>query len=88
MPESTLTDRFQTTIPAEVRRALNLKPRQKLIYEVRGDSVTVRAAEGSLADLKGILRPAAPRAGGEADETDGRAAWAEAAVARYRRSRR
>lgn len=29
MPQSTLTTKFQTTIPVEVREALNLKPRQR-----------------------------------------------------------
>jgi len=64
VPRSTLTDRYRTTIPAEVRKALNLKPRQGLLYEVHGETVTVRAETGSLLDLRGILatdQPAATR---------------------------
>ena len=35
--ESTLTDRFQTTIPAAIRRVLNLKKRDKLYYAIEED---------------------------------------------------
>ena len=34
MINSTLTDKWQTTIPVKVRKALNLKPRQRLVYEL------------------------------------------------------
>ena len=42
MIQSTLTDRWQTTIPAKVRKALHLKPRQRLIYELMDGAVLVR----------------------------------------------
>jgi len=35
--ESTLTDRYQTTVPDAVRRALNLGKRDKLRYTVQAD---------------------------------------------------
>lgn len=35
--ESTLTDRYQTTVPDAVRRALNLGKRDKLRYTVQPD---------------------------------------------------
>jgi antitoxin PrlF len=35
--ESTLTDRYQTTVPAGVRRALKLSKRDKLRYVVQSD---------------------------------------------------
>ena len=41
MTQSTITDRFQTTIPVEVRQALNLSPRQHVSYEVRPDGSAV-----------------------------------------------
>ena len=41
MTQSTITDRFQTTIPLDVREALNLKPRQRVSYEVRTDGSAV-----------------------------------------------
>ena len=45
--ESTLTDRYQTTVPAGVRRALKLSKRDKLRYEVKpdGEVLLTRAPE-------------------------------------------
>lgn len=45
--ESTLTDRYQTTVPETVRRALKLGKRDKLHYTIRADGAVVitRAAE-------------------------------------------
>lgn len=43
--ESTLTDRYQTTVPESVRRALKLGKRDKLHYTVRpgGEVILTRA---------------------------------------------
>ncbi|MDP1607386.1 MAG: type II toxin-antitoxin system PrlF family antitoxin [Rhodocyclaceae bacterium] len=43
--ESTLTDRYQTTVPETVRRALSLGKRDKIHYSIRpgGDVVLTRA---------------------------------------------
>lgn len=43
--ESTLTDRYQTTVPETVRRALGLGKRDKIHYSIRpsGDVVLTRA---------------------------------------------
>ena len=43
--ESTLTDRYQTTVPETVRRALRLGKRDKIRYRIRpdGDVVLTRA---------------------------------------------
>jgi len=43
--ESTLTDRYQTTVPETVRRALGLAKRDKLHYSIRpsGEVVLTRA---------------------------------------------
>ena len=60
MIRSTLTDRWQTTIPIEVRRALGLKPRQQLRYEVHGETVTIRPDGPSLSDLSGCLKTDQP----------------------------
>jgi len=45
--ESTLTDRYQTTVPETVRRALKLGKRDKLHYTIRPDGAVLitRAAE-------------------------------------------
>ncbi|MDP2804718.1 MAG: type II toxin-antitoxin system PrlF family antitoxin [Gallionellaceae bacterium] len=39
--DSTLTDRYQTTIPETVRRALKLRKRDKLHYSILPDGVVV-----------------------------------------------
>ena len=43
--ESTLTERYQTTVPETVRRALRLRKRDKIHYSIRpdGDVVLTRA---------------------------------------------
>jgi len=53
--DSTLTSKGQTTIPAEIREALNLKPGDKIRYVMSGDRVYLRVKNGRLADLAGFL---------------------------------
>lgn len=60
--ESTLTDRYQTTVPETVRRALKLNKRDKIHYSIRsgGEVVLTRAEapEGDdpvLAEFLGFL---------------------------------
>lgn len=50
--ESTLTDRYQTTVPETVRRALRLGKRDKLHYTIRpgGEVMLTRAADTSEGD--------------------------------------
>lgn len=45
--ESTLTDRYQTTVPETVRRALKLGKRDRIHYSIRtdGEVVITRAAQ-------------------------------------------
>jgi bifunctional DNA-binding transcriptional regulator/antitoxin component of YhaV-PrlF toxin-antitoxin module len=56
MSQSTITDKFQTTIPLAVRLALKLKPRQKVSYEVRPDGSAVLRPEPDLDELFGSLK--------------------------------
>ena len=56
MTQSTLTDRFQTTIPLEVRVALNLEPRQRVSYEVRADGSAILRPVPRLDELFGSLK--------------------------------
>ncbi|MBI1390960.1 MAG: type II toxin-antitoxin system PrlF family antitoxin [bacterium] len=46
--ESTLTDRYQTTVPETIRRALKLGKRDKIRYAIRpnGEVVLTRASQG------------------------------------------
>jgi bifunctional DNA-binding transcriptional regulator/antitoxin component of YhaV-PrlF toxin-antitoxin module len=55
MTQSTITDKFQTTIPLEVRLALKLAPRQRVSYEVRPDGSAVIRPVASLDELFGSL---------------------------------
>ena len=54
MSHSTVTRKGQTTIPGEIRKALQIKPGDKLEYVVEGDSVTIRVHPGTRS-LKGAL---------------------------------
>lgn len=49
--ESTLTERYQTTVPETVRRALRLGKRDKIHYTIRpGGEVVMTRAEAEVAD--------------------------------------
>ncbi|MDP2828705.1 MAG: type II toxin-antitoxin system PrlF family antitoxin [Sulfuricellaceae bacterium] len=50
--ESTLTDRYQTTVPETVRRALRLGKRDKIHYSIRpdGEIVLTRAVSAEHGD--------------------------------------
>jgi antitoxin PrlF len=57
--ESTLTDRYQTTVPDAVRRTLKLRKRDKIRYVVRPDGAVLltraEAAEESDPVVEGFL---------------------------------
>ena len=59
MPHSTVTSKGQTTIPGRIRKALRIKPGDKLEYVLEGDHITVRvhlgtrSLQGALAGKKG-----------------------------------
>ena len=80
MIKSTLTEKWQTTIPSEVRKALRLKPRQRLIYELIDGGVMVRAQSETLKDMYGYLADDKP----SASKSEERDAAREARVARYK----
>ena len=50
--ESTLTDRYQTTVPEMVRRALRLRKRDKIQFVIRpsGEVVLTRASNNEIDD--------------------------------------
>ncbi|HTA58572.1 MAG TPA: type II toxin-antitoxin system PrlF family antitoxin [Candidatus Baltobacteraceae bacterium] len=54
MPHSTVTRKGQTTIPGTIRKALRIKPGDKLEYLLEGDQVTIRVHLGTRL-LKGVL---------------------------------
>jgi AbrB family looped-hinge helix DNA binding protein len=56
MPTATVTAKGQITIPAEVRKALNLKPGDKIdIFEVENGRFALSARNKSIRDLKGCV---------------------------------
>lgn len=51
----TLTSKGQTTIPAEVREFLGLKPGDKIRYIRRGDEIVIKAKNRRALDFAGLL---------------------------------
>lgn len=43
--EATLTDKYQNTVPAAVRKTLNLGKRDKIAYVIRGGQVILEKAQ-------------------------------------------
>lgn len=54
MLHSTVTSKGQTTIPQKIRKALRIKPGDRLEYSIDGDRATIRVHPG-LRSLKGAL---------------------------------
>ena len=55
MKLSKITIKGQTTVPGEVRSALNLSPGDRISYEIRGDHAVIRRSRGVDA-VAGILK--------------------------------
>jgi bifunctional DNA-binding transcriptional regulator/antitoxin component of YhaV-PrlF toxin-antitoxin module len=79
MTQSTITDKFQTTIPLKVRVALKLRPRQRISYELRPDGSAILRAEPGLDELFGSLKPKRPIASSREEKQAARAAMAREA---------
>jgi len=56
MPVSTMTSKGQTTVPKEVREALDLTPGAKLQWEVRGGKVAISTERAALWALAGSVK--------------------------------
>lgn len=57
MAESAVTNKGQITIPVDVRRAMGLKPQDRVIFTLLPDGSTVmRAKSRSLVELGGTLQ--------------------------------
>lgn len=56
MPISVLTSKGQMTIPKEVRKALNLKPSEKVIIVVEGNQAIIQPLKGNLLDIGGSVK--------------------------------
>ena len=56
MPIAVLTSKGQMTIPKEVRNALNLKPREKVIIVVEGNQAVIKPLKSNILDIGGSVR--------------------------------
>jgi len=61
MPTATVTSKGQITIPAQVRRALGLKPGARIdFYETSDGEYVLRSKTGSIMEMRGCLTHAGP----------------------------
>ncbi len=58
MPTASLTSKGQTTVPKPIREFLKLKAGDRIDFQINSDqnTVTLRAANIPLAELRGLLR--------------------------------
>lgn len=54
---TTMTQRGQVTVPAEVRRLLGLKPRDKVAFTIEDDKVQILPARFTLESVVGSVKP-------------------------------
>jgi len=54
---SIITSKGQTTIPKEIRDALNLEAGDGLVYRIEGDHIVARPVKGTLLDTYGSVKP-------------------------------
>jgi antitoxin PrlF len=55
---ATVTDKGQVTVPAEVRRRLGIRPRDKLAFVLDGDTVRLVRRGSVVARTAGVLKGA------------------------------
>jgi bifunctional DNA-binding transcriptional regulator/antitoxin component of YhaV-PrlF toxin-antitoxin module len=56
MSKSTITVKYQTTVPKEVREKLKVGPSDVLQWEMAGDHVRVTASSRAFLDLRGSIK--------------------------------
>ena len=78
---STITSKWQVTIPGDIRKALDVQVGERLAWEVRDGVITARRLP-RLSSLAGCLgSPDDTRA----VRTAGKSAWADASASRHQR---
>jgi bifunctional DNA-binding transcriptional regulator/antitoxin component of YhaV-PrlF toxin-antitoxin module len=75
---STITSKWQITIPEDVRKVIPFKIGQRIVWEVEGDTIVGRRVR-TMADLAGCLKSDAPIA------TDDQGSFSRAAIERHDR---
>lgn len=68
MPSSTMTSKYQATIPREVREALNVGAGDRIEFVVEPDGVRVRKAQRPDPELSALEATLAPEWNSEADD--------------------
>jgi len=58
---TTLTERGQVTLPAEIRRKLGVKPKEKVTFEVDGESIRIISSKFTVESVRGSVPPLAER---------------------------
>jgi AbrB family looped-hinge helix DNA binding protein len=62
--EAKVTSKGQITLPVEVRNRLKVGPGDSVVFiEGRDGRIVVRSRSGTLADMRGMLKVPAPKAG-------------------------
>ena len=56
MPVAVLTSKGQMTMPKEIRKALNLKPSERVIIVVEGDHAVIKPLKGNILDIGGSIK--------------------------------
>jgi antitoxin PrlF len=56
MNETTVTTKGQVTIPAEIRARLGIKPRDKVAFDLNGDTATLRKAGSRILAAYGSIK--------------------------------
>ena len=56
MPVAVLTSKGQMTIPKEVRKALKLRPSEKVIITVEGNQAVIKPLRGNILDIGGSIK--------------------------------
>jgi AbrB family looped-hinge helix DNA binding protein len=57
MIATTITKKGQVTIPKQIRDALGLKERDKMIFTLKGEGIFLRPLHGNILDLRGTVPP-------------------------------
>ncbi len=68
MSEATLTSKGQITIPADIRRSLDIHPKDRVTFTPMPDgTVVMRAKTKSILDMRGMLGPSSGQSVGIAE---------------------
>lgn len=64
MTTAQVSDKGQVTLPSDMRKALGLKPRAKIEFELKGKEIVVRPVR-SVREVRGMFREAARQRPGD-----------------------